>query len=177
MLPNGTVRFDDDGKCRPNNFDSIVYCTGYDYEFPFIDQQSNLDLQVGGRRVMPLFEQLWHSDYPNIAFLGLPHSVLPFPLFELQAQAVVSQLRIDRPSSALVLPGLEDRKDASQRDAVAGGPAKQRIQDTHYLGSHQWKYKKRLADFAGDLNSDTIDYLETNKVRTLRRRRIMNNPS
>ena len=37
--------------------------------------------------VKPLYEQLWHAQYPSLTFIGLQHSVVPFPFFELQAEA------------------------------------------------------------------------------------------
>jgi hypothetical protein len=71
------------------NVDTIVFCSGYDYSFPFINDVPNLELNAipGEHRVMLLYEQLWHARYPNLAFIGLPHSVVPFPFFELQAEA------------------------------------------------------------------------------------------
>jgi thioredoxin reductase len=181
ILPNGRVAFAsstaavDEGLAMVQSVevDTIIFCTGYDYSFPFINDQSNLKFETSQRRVQPLFEQLWHAEYPNIAFVGLPHSVVPFPLFELQAQAVERSWRPvekdgddtnDDDSPSLLNAALL-RANAA-RDAESGGPLAGRVpQDTHYLGSAQWEYCRRMARYAGILDQETEDYIATNQVR------------
>jgi hypothetical protein len=165
---DGTVQFDSTSdvtttKVKP---DVIIFCSGYDYSFPFINERSNLVLRAerGERRVTPLYKQLWHAQYPNIAFIGLPHSVVPFPLMELQAEAVWEQLQL------CTLPDESKRMDEAQKDSIRGGAkATGRIQDTHYLGDDQWEYCKEMAQLAGlyDNNetSEQVDaYISMNKA-------------
>jgi len=151
-----------------SGIDTIIFCTGYDYSFPFINDESNLQLTTEDRRVTPLYEQLWHAQYPNICFLGLPHSVLPFPMFELQAQAFVAQLERDdgAKSCALHLPSRKEREEAALKDAASGGAKPNgRVRDTHYLGGDaQWEYWRELARYAGVLDADTEGFIETNKA-------------
>lgn len=143
--------------------DIIIYCTGYDYKFPFINEYSNLDLSVvpGERRVMPLYNQLWHAHYPNLTFIGLQHSIVPFPFFEIQAEAIVSQLMS---SSQWKLPNRKERIQSAEEDANRGGPNGTRIQDTHFLGSFQWDSCLHYAKCAGILDKDLEDYIATNKA-------------
>jgi len=147
--------------------DTIIFCSGYDYQFPFINQDSNLDLSAipGERCIKPLFEQLWHAKYPSLAFVGLQHSVVPFPFFELQAEAIVSQMKVGIQSSdGWKLPFLEQRLKAAKDQAKSGGPkAPGRIQDTHFLGSFQWAECTKYARFAGVCDESLIKYVETNK--------------
>jgi hypothetical protein len=160
VLPDGTIRFDDDCVVKPK-VDTIVFCSGYDYSFPFINDASNLELNTipGERRVMPLYEQLWHARYPNLAFIGLPHSVVPFPFFELQAEAVWKQCK------TLTLPSLKDRLEEAEKDANAGGAkVAGRIVDTHFLGSAQWDYCRKMAKLAGIFDDEIEAYISTNKV-------------
>lgn len=162
---SGSVRFDYDCDVSPQ-VDTIIFCTGYEYNFPFINDKSNVELQLGGRRVAPLYEQLWHAKCPNLAFVGLPHSILPFPLFELQSQACESQWRL----RGEAWPNPEEMLEAARRDAEGGGYGKEHGRvplDTHYLGSAQWEYCKRMAQYAG-LYDEIKDYLATNKVRTVK---------
>lgn len=74
VLPNSRVSFGPTCEETPK-VDVMIFCSGYDYEFPFIDEDSNLDLSVipGERRVKPLYEQLWHARYPSLTFIGLQH--------------------------------------------------------------------------------------------------------
>jgi cation diffusion facilitator CzcD-associated flavoprotein CzcO len=187
--PGGKVQFGADCPLEPM-VDTVMFCTGYDYDFPFL--HSSL-VQAGQRRVRPLYHQLWHAKYPNVsrmtiheihssvttnshatslcydtqlAFIGLPHSVVPFPLFELQMEAFCSQLVNWR------LDGFSERLIAAEKDASSGGVCRLRVpEDTHFLGDAQWDYCRQLAQFANLLQSpedDTgngiLDYIATNKV-------------
>jgi len=170
ILPDGRVRFDHDCDVSPT-VDAIIFCTGYEYNFPFINEKSNLQMQLGGRRVAPLYEQLWHAECPNLAFIGLPHSVVPFPLFEIQAQACERQWRLQGEA----WPGQEEMLEAARRDAESGGYGKEhgRVpEDTHYLGNAQWEYCAHMAQNAGLYDDEMKDYLATNKVSEESRKEI-----
>ncbi len=60
IQPDGSIRFDRDCNLRPKDVDSIVFCSGYDYSFPFINERSTLHLRAvpGERRVTHLYLQL-----------------------------------------------------------------------------------------------------------------------
>jgi len=141
--------------------DTIILCNGYDYDFPFINDGSMLgddwSCVTGERRVAPLYEQLWHARYPSLAFVGLPHSVLPFPLFELQAEAIAAQFGL--------LPTLDNRMKAAIKDANGGGPnVPGRVQDTHFLGGFQWDYCRKMSCLAGNYDDRMEGYLSLNKA-------------
>jgi len=155
---DGTVEFDSSCDIHPE-VDIIIYCTGYDYNFPFIGEGSNLPLDWQSRRVQPLYEQLWHAMYPNIAFIGLPHSVVPFPLFEFQAEACLSQI------SKCTLPDLSQRKKHAEMAVGGEGIRNGRVEDTHYLGDKQWDYCRRMAKYAGVYDESVEAFLTTNQVR------------
>jgi len=99
-----------------------------------------LELHVGGRRVYPLYEHLFHTDDPSLSFLGIPHSVVPFPLMEVQATLV-----------ARVLAGKATLPDkAACRAWLAGHEAGlARLRDAHHLGNNQWDYCRRLLALGG----------------------------
>ena len=163
---DGSIVFDDNCRLRPK-VDTIIFCSGYDYNFPFINERSNLELSAipGERRVTPLYEQLWHARYPNVAFIGIPHSILPFPLFELQAEAVWAQWTNRK---QFQLPPVEERLEAAAKDAVSGGAKSNgRIQDTHYLGSAQWEYCRWMAKLAGlyDETTRSVRFFSSRRYR------------
>mmetsp|Transcript_9930 Transcript_9930/g.23355 ORF Transcript_9930/g.23355 Transcript_9930/m.23355 type:complete len:527 (-) Transcript_9930:1248-2828(-) len=166
VLPHSKISFGTTCEDTPE-VDTIIFCSGYDYQFPFIDERSNLDLSViqGERRVRPLYEQLWHARYPSLAFVGLQHSVVPFPFFELQAEAIVSQLVNDSSSRVWNLPSPQERMDSAESDANCGGPKTPgRVQDTHYLGSYQWDECLKYARLAGIYDESLKKYIMTNKA-------------
>lgn len=51
--------------------DTVVWCTGYNYSFPFLDGSGLLTDPVS-QRVHPLYEQLFHVQHPSLSFVGLP---------------------------------------------------------------------------------------------------------
>ena len=158
----GCIAFANDCRITPR-VDTIIFCTGYDYHFPFINDNSNLELSVkpGERRVMPLYKQLWHTDCPNLSFIGLPHSVVPFPLFEFQAEAVVKQIL----TGGKDLPLKSERRKQGKHDAEAGGATTTgAVKDTHYLGPAQWDYCRQLAIIAHEYDNDVENFISTNRV-------------
>ena len=154
---DGSIEFDLECDIYPQ-VDVIIYCTGYDYNFPFIDKTSNLPLTAENRRVQPLYEQLWHAVYPNVAFVGLPHSVVPFPLFEFQAEACLAQM------SRCTLPVREERMDHAEKAVGGEGIPNGRIADTHYLGNKQWNYGRRMAKYGGVYDEAVEAFITTNQV-------------
>lgn len=96
-----------------------------------------------------------------MAFLGLPHSVVPFPLFEIQAEAVVSQLTGNAKTK---LPCRETRRASAKTDFGGGGVTKGRRKDTHYLGKAQWEYYTMMSKMS-DCYDDTMEnFIATSKV-------------
>jgi hypothetical protein len=68
------------------------------------------------------------------------------------------------------LPDLTTRLQQAAVDAASGGEGKAQgtgrvPQDTHFLGSAQWEYCRRMAEHAGLYNDSRVkDYLATNQV-------------
>ncbi|ROT64463.1 hypothetical protein C7M84_017592 [Penaeus vannamei] len=62
--------------------DIILYCTGYEYTFPFLDPECGV--RVEGNQVKPLYKHMINCDFPSMAFLGIPVQICPFPMFDFQ---------------------------------------------------------------------------------------------
>jgi hypothetical protein len=97
----------------------------------------------------------WHAQVPNLAFVGLPHSVVPFPLMELQAEAVWTQWQ-----NCTLLPDAKERLRDAIDNANSSGTVelgiRRRVVDTHYLGDAQWDYCREMVQLAGlDHNTTT----------------------
>ncbi|GMH64763.1 hypothetical protein TL16_g04037 [Triparma laevis f. inornata] len=145
-----------------SDVDVVVFCTGYDYAFPFLED-TNVDLSfvTGERRVGLLYKQLFHATHPTLSFIGLPHSVVPFPLFELQAEAV-AQVAKDRFEGGFA--GRQERLEAGKTQFESGGPGdKNRVVDTHYVGDYQWEYCREMAKLGKVYNEELEGYLLSNK--------------
>ncbi|XP_057292139.1 uncharacterized protein LOC130614715 isoform X4 [Hydractinia symbiolongicarpus] len=68
--------------------DVFIPCTGYKYYFPFLDNSSGV--KVTGRIVENLYKHLFNIMYPSMAFVGVPWTIIPFPLYHQQCAYVSS---------------------------------------------------------------------------------------
>jgi dimethylaniline monooxygenase (N-oxide forming) len=98
--------------------DIVVYCTGYNVSFPFLDRDV---FDVVDNRV-DLFHQVFPPDVSNLAFIGL---VQPFgalmPVAEAQAEWVADQLTgaYRLPSTRYMRAQISRERDARERQFVA----------------------------------------------------------
>ncbi|XP_021761557.1 flavin-containing monooxygenase FMO GS-OX-like 9 [Chenopodium quinoa] len=89
-----------DGSCV--TADTIIYCTGYSYTFPFLDTKGIIE--VDDDRVGPLYEHTFPPSLaPSLSFVGIPRKIIGFPFFESQAKWIAQLL-----SGKKTLPSWED---------------------------------------------------------------------
>ncbi|CAG8227512.1 unnamed protein product [Penicillium salamii] len=103
------IRFSD-GRIE-EHIDSIVFCTGYFYSYPFL---SSLKPQAvtHGWRTMNVYQQLFYIENPTLVFPVLSQRVIPFPMAENHA-ALFSRVW----SGRLALPSTEEMR-AWERDEI-----------------------------------------------------------
>ncbi|KAL8768856.1 MAG: hypothetical protein Q9209_005037 [Squamulea sp. 1 TL-2023] len=70
-----------------HDIDDVILCTGYSYQFPFL-KPLHPDVEKEGIRALPLYQHIFHIEYPTLAFIEIPEMIVPFPLAECQAAAV-----------------------------------------------------------------------------------------
>ena len=139
LLHSGGVELVDGNVLQ--DVDAVIFCTGYKYDFPFIDQdfvEKNDLIHSSGRCVQHLHMDCFLKSCPSLSFVGLPYSVVPFPLCELQARWI-----------AAVYGGLcEYPVPMEAKEEV---PVSQDgINHFHLLGSHQWEYGLELLNLVDD---------------------------
>ncbi|KAL2863323.1 putative flavin dependent monooxygenase [Aspergillus lucknowensis] len=140
FLPAATheraVRFAD-GRIE-NDIDSIVFCTGFLYSFPFLSSL-NPPIITHGRRVQNTYQHLFYIYNPTLVFPVLAQRVVPFPLSENQA-AVFSRVW----SGRLSLPTAAEMEawEASTVAEKGDGPAFHLLPfplDANYMNMlHEW---------------------------------------
>ncbi|KAL6880328.1 hypothetical protein ACP4OV_011893 [Aristida adscensionis] len=101
--------------------DAVVYCTGYDDSFPFLDTGGVVT--VDDNRIGPLFEHIFPPALaPALSFVGLPRFTVAPQLYEAQARWVAQAL-----SGRRTLPPVEEmlrRVDEYHRARDMAGVAK-----------------------------------------------------
>lgn len=123
--------------------DDVILCTGYRYDFPFLDPSARI-VDVVDNNVEPLWLMLVAVRLPSIAFVGLPFQVVPFALFERQAAFFAALL------SGRISPCDPETREAQwaarEAELVARGVARR-----HFLrlGDEQVEYGNLLARRCG----------------------------
>ncbi|CAL5092134.1 unnamed protein product [Urochloa decumbens] len=113
--------------------DAIIYCTGYDYSFPFLDTAGAVT--VDDNRVGPLFEHTFPPALaPSLSFVSVTKLVVLPRFFEAQARWVAQVLsgRRSLPSPEEMLRSVEEYHRARE---VAGVPKRH----THNI-AFDWEY-------------------------------------
>ncbi|KAL2493033.1 Flavin-containing monooxygenase FMO GS-OX-like 9 [Abeliophyllum distichum] len=120
---------------------TIIYCTGYSYSFPFLDTKGIV--VVDDDRVGPLYEHTFPPSLaPSLSFIGIPRKLIGFPFFECQAKWI-SQLL----SGKKTLPSWDEMMQSIEKfyhsTDVAGIPK----HNTHDLAN--FEYCDKYADYIG----------------------------
>ncbi|KAJ0266164.1 hypothetical protein HA466_0002060 [Hirschfeldia incana] len=121
--------------------DTILYCTGYSYKFPFLESKGRVE--VDDDRVGPLFEHTFPPCLsPSLSFVGIPRKLIGFPFFEAQAKWIAQVLsgKSSLPSSDQMLQSVADFYRS--RD-LAGVPK----HNTHDIAD--FTYCDKYSDYVG----------------------------
>ncbi len=121
-----------------DDVDDLLLCTGYDYAFPFLAPGL---VTVEPKWVHPLWLDVVCIDAPQLAFIGLPFQVVPFPLMELQSRLFAQLL-----SGRLTLPSTHDMHAAHARSVAA-------LDAAEVPRRHRFKYGPRQFEVLEDLAS------------------------
>lgn len=107
--------------------DSVIYCTGYQYDFPFLP---NGIVKVEDNKIRNLYKEIIPVEYNTIMFMSLPREVAFFPITSQQARYIKSLIE-----GSTQLPDVQEMKLSIDHDFDQGGIN---------LFS-QWEYDKELA--------------------------------
>ncbi|XP_069502538.1 uncharacterized protein [Ambystoma mexicanum] len=129
-----------DGSTQPA--DAFIFCTGYNYRFPFLWQ--DIGLQAGEASLPPLYKHLILPGTPSLFFIGLCTTVCPFILFYCQVRYCLAVLagtcRLPSQSAMAV------QADKEYRCHLATG---QKPKYFLKLDTLQWEYFCWLAEKGG----------------------------
>lgn len=97
-----------DGSYQPCSL--IVYCTGYRFTFPFLS--ADCGLMTINNCIEPLFKHCLNIHNPKLAVIGLPNTVCPNQMFDLQVRFCLTFItgRKKLPTKEEMLEDLENDK-------------------------------------------------------------------
>ncbi len=103
-----TVVFEDGSS---QNFDILIYATGYKIAFPFLKHYLEFDIEESNN--IRLYKRVIHPDFPNLFFMALlqPLGAI-MPLAELQAKWIAKIVKKE-----CVLPQKEEMRHSIEEDA------------------------------------------------------------
>ncbi|KAM3317069.1 hypothetical protein ACQJBY_034958 [Aegilops geniculata] len=116
---DGRVEFADGSSVEA---DTVIYCTGYTYFFPFLYTGGAVTIDTDGHVVGPLFEHVFPPSLaPSLSFVGVARKVLIPWFFEAQARWVAQVLSGRRalPSEEEMLRSVEEHLRAREAAGVA----------------------------------------------------------
>ncbi|XP_047065494.1 flavin-containing monooxygenase FMO GS-OX-like 9 [Lolium rigidum] len=125
--------------------DTVIYCTGYDYSFPFLDTAG--EVTVDDNRVGPLFEHVFPPSLaPSLSFIGIPIKVFAPWFFEAQAKWVAQVLsgRRTLPPEEEMLRSVEEWYRSRE---IAGVPKKYTHDVSLFDITYMDEFGDRYCDF------------------------------
>lgn len=140
-LSEETVEFADGSFAQPT---VIVYCTGYEYKFPFLSVDCGINTCEGF--VKPLFKHCLSINRPTLGFIGLANLICPNQVFCLQSRFCLSFM-----TGRKMLPSKEEMlKDFEEDLLVRSNVRKLPSRKNHLMGPDvQDVYYRDLADTSG----------------------------
>ncbi|XP_036366120.1 flavin-containing monooxygenase FMO GS-OX-like 2 isoform X1 [Octopus sinensis] len=127
---------------RDLEVDTVIFCTGYKYDFPFLTKECNLNITDG--RVYPLFKHIVHAKHPSLNFIGVTKKVCPFPTFHCQVQFMMANL-----DGSMKLPSYEEMLQDIEKDYETRRNEGMPHRHTHTMvGRKQWDYNDDITSMA-----------------------------
>jgi len=144
-----------------SQIDTLIYCTGYAYEFPFFSPDL---LNCNGERIDDLYLDLIHAELPTLAFIGIPSLIIPFPLFDAQSRWLSALWQ-----GTFTLADRSARKAWVQARCQAFQALDKPDRAFHRLGEAQMTYMRQLLAQAGE---PSLPHEFESATRTAQRHRL-----
>ncbi|KAK5649049.1 hypothetical protein RI129_003941 [Pyrocoelia pectoralis] len=127
-----------------DTFDCVLYCTGFQYLCPFVNEKCGLTMD--NNWIRPLYKQIINIDHPTMHFIGLPYIGCGIPLFDLQVQFSLAALekKFNLPPKEEMIEELTQFMKRRREEGIPDFQA-------HKLGSAeaQEEYVQQLSDVSG----------------------------
>ncbi len=134
-----------------NDVDAIILCTGYIYDFPFLNGVLD-DVDLSGRFIGPLYLNMFYPADPTLIFLGLPRFTIHFASIHLQSIycAKILSGELELPSPAQIKQDIAEGHCVLQKNPSD-------LDDYH---NSVFDYFSQLCDLTGQPHLDWKGFLE-----------------
>lgn len=130
--------FSDGASCE---VDTILYCTGFNYSFPFLS--ADCGIFVEDNHVQPLYKHMINIKYPTMALIGLTFVVCPQILIDLQSRFCLKFW-----SGGKAFPSAADMTEDTRKDMEVRWKKGWKKRHAHKMGELLSDYHKDLAETA-----------------------------
>lgn len=93
-----------------DNIDVLILCTGYKASSVLLSSLPGTRMSGNGLSIAPLYLNLFHCQYPELAVTGMEVGSFPFPLYKYQAKVIAKVL-----AGQLALPSSKQRLFAAEQ--------------------------------------------------------------
>ncbi|XP_049877785.1 senecionine N-oxygenase-like isoform X2 [Pectinophora gossypiella] len=122
--------------------DDVIYCTGFQYDYPFLDKSCELTLTP--RSVVPLYKYMVNIHQPSMIFMGLVVRACLVVAIDAQARYATALVK-----GNFTLPSKEDMLDDWQKKADAVRSKGRPLSDIHLLAQNEDQYYAALTEESG----------------------------
>lgn len=100
------------------DYSVIIYCTGYQYKFPFLSVDCGVKCE--NNYIRPLFKHCISINQPTLGLIGLPSYVCPNQMFDLQARFCLTFMtgRKELPSKDEMMRDFKDDMQARKERGI-----------------------------------------------------------
>ncbi|CAG4953553.1 unnamed protein product [Parnassius apollo] len=137
---NGTGVFFVDGTYE--EIDDVIYCTGYEYYYPFLDDTCGLTL--GKHYVVPLYKYMVNINQPSMVLLGLVIRACLVVAIDAQARYATALIK-----GNFTLPSKEDMLEEWQKQADIILSKGRPLSDIHFLAEKEDQYYAEITAESG----------------------------
>ncbi|XP_012544129.1 flavin-dependent monooxygenase FMO2 isoform X1 [Bombyx mori] len=122
--------------------DDVIYCTGFQYDYPFLDKTCGLDIDP--HSVVPLYKYMVNIRQPSMVILGLVVRACLVVALDAQARYATALIK-----GNFTLPSEAEMMDEWQRRADAIRSKGLRMSHIHTLAEKEDEYYAELSEQSG----------------------------
>ncbi|XP_075982724.1 senecionine N-oxygenase-like isoform X2 [Anticarsia gemmatalis] len=122
--------------------DDVIYCTGFEYDYPFLDESSGLTLNP--HSVVPLYRYMVNINQPSMVVMGLVVRACLVVALDAQARYATALIK-----GNFTLPSRDEMMQEWQRRMDAIRERKLRDSFIHILAEKEDEYYAQLSEESG----------------------------